>query len=344
MSKRRWRSPHDTHSHGQDQKERALLIALVLSGLAFVGQMLGFYWSDSLALLSDTMHIFTDLLSLGMAWFAVRLTRSVPSEARSFGLYRLEVLASFLNGALLLLVAIGIAFEAVERILHPQSISTLPLLVSAVLGLILNLLAAWVLHGAGAGHAHGHEHGDSSCGHDHAHEHSHEHAHKFVQPAVAKKRDEHVHADDRNLRSALLHVVSDALGSCAVIVGALLIMLTGKTWIDPIVSIGLALLVSYWSINIVYDTIHVLLESTPRHIDTKQLTQKICGLDANILALADLHVWEITSHMYALSAQVIVNDMSLREADQIRAKISAFVESEYGIAHPTLSMQPKEKS
>lgn len=314
-----WRSPHDAPSHGQTKKQNALLWALILSALALVGQIVGFFMSGSLALLGDTMHVFTDMLSLGMAFAAVYLTKSEPTEIRSFGWYRVEVLASFLNGVLLLFVAVGIVVEAIGRLREPQDIGIAPLLITAVWGLLLNLLSAYLLYKSDVPHSHDHA--------DHHHGHSHDHGHK--------------HQHDRNLRSAMLHVMSDALGSCAVIVGGILIMTTGLRWIDPVIGLGLAALVSFWSIQVIRDSVHVLLESTPKHINTKEVIEKIKAHDSRVFAVSDLHVWEITSRMYAMTADIIVGEMSLVEADDLRLKICELLESTYGIAHPTLSMQVK---
>jgi cobalt-zinc-cadmium efflux system protein len=324
----RWRSPHDAPSLSQNKKQTALLWALILSALALLGQAVGFFMSGSLALLGDTMHVFTDLLSLGMAFAAVHLTRSEPTEVRSFGWYRVEVLASFLNGLLLLAVAVGIVMEAIARLREPQAVGIGPLLITAVWGLSLNLLSAYLLFKSDVPHTHAHSHEG-----EHVHGHSCGHSHAPVA--------EQAHPHDRNLRSAMLHVMSDALGSCAVIVGGLLILWTKATWIDPAIGLGLAALVSYWSIHVIRDSIHVLLESTPKHIEVKKMIADIKACDAQVLAVSDLHVWEITSRMYAMTADIIVSEMSLAQADQLRRKLSRLLEERYGIAHPTLSMQLK---
>lgn len=331
MTTTKWRSPHDKSSSGS--KESAIKFALLLSLLAFFIQLIGFYLSASLSLLSDTLHVFTDLLSLGLAFGAVKLSEREPSEVLSFGWYRMEVLASFVNGLLLLGVGIYIAVEAIERLMHPKDIISIPLLISAVVGLLLNLLSAWLL--SKADHSHDHHH------HGH-HHHGHHHEHHISEGKTCghgSHGHSHEHHRDRNLHSATLHVLSDALGSCAVIVGAILYQWLGWQWLDPVIGLILMALVSFWSVRVIKDSAHVLLESTPKHINVKNLIRDLKECDEKIVAIEDLHVWEITSRMYALTVNIIVKEITIQDAEHIRKKMSELVVSRYGVAHPTFSIQ-----
>ncbi len=137
---------HGVHSHG----EASLLWALLLTlGFALV-EALGGWWSGSLALLSDAGHMLTDALSLGMAALAAWIARRPPSARHSYGLVRAEIVGGLANGLLMLGVILFIVIEAVERLRHPQPVAGGWVMAIAAVGLLVNLLAAWVLsHGGG---------------------------------------------------------------------------------------------------------------------------------------------------------------------------------------------------
>lgn len=317
--KKNWRSPHDRVKQEDTKiKNTALYVAMGATFLAFVAQGIGSYYTGSIALLSDTAHVFTDTFSLAMSLFAVRLSTRPPSHEQSYGMYRSEVMASFLNSLLLLLVAIGVAWEALTRFWHPQEVFALPLILIASAGLALNLISALFLHKA------------MKSGHQHEHLHEHDHGHDH--------HDSHMH-EDRNLRAALLHVLSDALGSVAVVIGAVIIYYTKMYWVDALIGILLSGLIARWAWKLLRDTTRVLLESTPRHIAIPMLLGELKNTDERIVRVEDIHVWEITTRMYALTADVFVSTMSLSEADQLRANMEVLLMQKYGIAHPTIAVK-----
>ena len=314
--KKLWRSPHEDLSAIQKPKKQALLLALRFTIFAFFLQTIGVFFTNSLALLGDTVHIFTDAFSLGLSLSAVLLSQQAPDEKRSFGFFRLEVLASFLNGLLLFAVATGIIFEALKRFTEPKEILPLPLLIISSIGLLLNLLSAWYLHQASKEGLEYHHHG---------HGHSHEHIANLPS--------------DRNLRGPILHILSDALGSVAVIVGAIFVLRTGHFWIDSAIGIVLAALIYYWSFYQLRDSLHVLLEGTPRHISVERLEQEILATDMRIKKIDDLHVWEITSRMYTMTMYLHVEEMSLETADLLRGRIEKLLLEKFGISHCTIGVK-----
>jgi cobalt-zinc-cadmium efflux system protein len=179
--------------------------------LIFLAELLGGWWTGSLALLSDAAHVFLDMFALGLSYVALRLSALPPDDRHTYGYHRLEVLAALLNGVTLVGVSLGIFKEAWDRWQSPQEIKNLEMLVIATIGLVVNLVVAFVLN-----------------------EHQH-------QPGEAPHRHR-----DLNVRSAFLHVVGDAVSSVGVILAAILIGYTGWQWIDPFTSvlIGLLILIS----------------------------------------------------------------------------------------------------
>ncbi len=126
---------------------RRLVFAIVLTAITLVAEVCGGIWSNSLALLSDAGHVFLDLFALLLSLGAIKLAAQPPSDRHSYGLHRAEVLASLINGLTVFVMAIGILYEGSKRLVAPEEVKTIPMLVIAVLGLIANLLAAKALHG-----------------------------------------------------------------------------------------------------------------------------------------------------------------------------------------------------
>ena len=129
---------------------RRLIFAIALTTVTLVAEIIGGFWSNSLALLSDAGHVFLDLFALVLSLGAIKLAAQPPGDRHSYGLHRAEVLASLVNGLTVLLMAGGILYEGSKRLIAPEEVKTTPMLLIAVLGLIANLLAAKGLHG----HAH----------------------------------------------------------------------------------------------------------------------------------------------------------------------------------------------
>lgn len=123
-----------------------LQIAIVLTAVTLVAEIVGGFWSNSLALLSDAAHVFLDLFALLLSLAAVKLASIPPSERHTFGFHRSEVFASFINGLTVFIMAVGILYESWHRFSAPEQVKSLPMLVVAVIGLIMNLLAAKALH------------------------------------------------------------------------------------------------------------------------------------------------------------------------------------------------------
>jgi cobalt-zinc-cadmium efflux system protein len=137
-------------SHIDSAISRRLIFAITLTAATLVAEVIGGLWSNSLALLSDAGHVFLDLFALLLSLGAIKLAAQPSSEQHSYGLHRAEVLASLINGLTVFVMALGILYEGSKRLISPEEVKTLPMLVIAVLGLIANLLAARALHG----HAH----------------------------------------------------------------------------------------------------------------------------------------------------------------------------------------------
>jgi cobalt-zinc-cadmium efflux system protein len=246
------------------------------------------WWSGSLALLSDAAHMLTDTSALGLAAAAAWLARRPPSARHSYGLVRAEVLAALFN-SLLMLVLIGfIVREAFARIGAPREIAGGTVISVAVIGLIINLLVAWILH-----------RGEQTL----------------------------------NSRAALLHVLGDALGSVAAIVAGIVIVITGWTPIDPLLSLLVATLILVSALRLLREVVHVLMEGVPGHVRLEAVGQDLAMLDG-VLRVHDLHVWTLSSGTIALSAHLEIR--RLDDWPDILAAARETVNTRHGIHHVTL--------
>ncbi|HET7319457.1 MAG TPA: cation diffusion facilitator family transporter, partial [Nitrospirota bacterium] len=223
---------HDHHEHELEQGphrvvppggKRDLLIALSITMLMMVAEVIGGLLSNSLALLSDAGHMLTDNLALLLSFFAMKFATLPATERKTWGFYRLEILAALLNGIVLVLLSLYIMYEAYLRMLHPQPVQGTLMLVVAVIGLVANIIGALIL---------------------------------------IRHRDTNL-----NIRGAFLHIVGDALSSVGVIMGGVIILYTGWYLIDPILSMMISLVIIYGSWALVKESVNILLEAVPAHID-----------------------------------------------------------------------------
>jgi cobalt-zinc-cadmium efflux system protein len=138
---------HDEHTHLDHGITRGFMIAIGLTAVTLIAELIGGFWTNSLALLSDAAHVFMDLFALILSMAAIHLAKFPASDTRTYGWHRAEILASLINGTTLLLIAFGILGEAWDRLLHPEAVKSKEMFIIASIGLIMNLIVAGRLHG-----------------------------------------------------------------------------------------------------------------------------------------------------------------------------------------------------
>jgi cobalt-zinc-cadmium efflux system protein len=145
---------------------------------------------------------------------------------------------------------------------------------------------------------------------------------------------------DLNMRSAFLHMASDAAASAGVIVAGIIILATdGNYWLDPTIAIGIALLIAVQAIRLLRDSTDVLLEATPADLDLDQLTAAMAA-DAGVEDVHDLHAWALSSDVRALSAHLVMTGHpTLEEAQVVGARVRRLIASQFAIAHSTLELE-----
>ena len=266
-------------------------MALLLTGTFTVVEVVGGLLTDSLAVLADAVHMLSDNVSLAVALFASWLAARPATTRRTFGYKRAEVLAALANGVLLVALAIWIVVAAVMRLGDPPDVLAGWMLVIAVAGMVVNVVAGRMLWGA---------------------------------------RRESINVD-----AALRHVGADLLGSVGVAVAAVVILATGWLEADPLVSflIGGLVFASAW--GIVRDATSILLEASPRGLDTGAVGSRLAAMPG-VVEVHDLHVWTITSGFPALSAHVLVRPGE--DCHGRRRELERVLHEEFGIEHTTLQV------
>jgi cobalt-zinc-cadmium efflux system protein len=143
---------------------------------------------------------------------------------------------------------------------------------------------------------------------------------------------------DINIRSVFLHMLGDTISTAAVIVGGFVIQLTGQQWIDPLLSLLIAAMILWSSLSIVRETLHILLEGTPRSVDMDELRGAMLRTPG-VVNVHDLHIWSLTSQSHALSCHVQVVEMPLAETPKLLERLNHELRDHFGINHTTIQLE-----
>jgi cation diffusion facilitator family transporter len=270
------------HSHvfdeGNPLAERNTARAAILTALMMVVEIAGGWWFNSMALLADGWHMSSHTLALGLSVFAYVCARKFAHDRRfAFGTWKIEILGGYTSALLLLGVAGLMLFQSVERLRAPLPIHYDQAIAIAIVGLAVNLVCAWLLKGS-------HQHGAHEA---HGHGHGHSHAHH-----------------DLNQRSAYLHVIADAATSVLAIVALFGGKLWGASWLDPLMGIVGAGLVTIWACQLLRDTGRILLDANMDAPVVDEIREIIAD-SAVPTTISDLHVWHVGRGKYACLLSVV---------------------------------------
>jgi cobalt-zinc-cadmium efflux system protein len=302
-------APRDTKGY-----QRTLLISFVIiTGYMFI-EAIGGLLTGSLALLSDAGHMLSDAIALGATLMAFKIGEKAATHQKTFGYKRFEIIVATVNGATLVIIALMIFYEAIKRLNSPPEIATQGMLIIATIGMLINILVAWLMHRGSRSGDSGHSHGEKQNSSD------------AKEPV------------NLNMQSAYLHVLSDLMGSVAAIIAALLMMGFGWVWADAAASVIVAVLILVSGYRVVRDSVHVLMEGTPKDISLDAVKERLLD-HKQVEKIHDLHIWSITSGLNALSCHVVVDgEMSITEASVLISELEQRLQ-DLSISHATIQVE-----
>ena len=303
------------HDHafdlGSAKAERSTRLVMWITAAMMVIEIVAGWWYNSMALLADGWHMSSHAVAIGLSALAYATARKYATDPRfAFGTWKIEVLAGFASAIFLLGVAVMMVVGSIERLLSPQEIHYQEAMLVGVLGLLVNVVCAFLL-----GQAHHH--------HDHDHEHGHGHNH------------EHDHQNhDLNLKSAYLHVIADAATSVLAIVALAGGWLYGWSWLDPVTGLLGAVLVAIWSKDLIVQTGKVLLDREMDHPVVDEIREAVeADQSRGQTRIVDLHVWRVGKKVYSCALTVVTQDAQLTAAE-VRNRISVHEE----VVHATIEI------
>jgi cobalt-zinc-cadmium efflux system protein len=287
------------HRHGRSNAAAGrgrLLVVLGMVSAFLVVEVIGGLLTNSLALLADAGHMFTDAAGIGLSLLAIWFGGRPATSEKTFGYYRLEIFAAVANAVILLGVAAYILYEALQRFARPPEVLGLPMLGVAAIGLVINLVSLRLLH-AGA-------------------------------------------RASLNLRGAYLEVVGDLLGSVAVIVAGLVIVITGWGPIDPVASVVIAGLILPRTWSLLREAVDILLQAAPEGVDLDEVRRHILRA-AGVADIHDLHAWTLTSGQNVVSLHAVMEPGA--DPAAVLDELCACLTDDFDMEHSTVQLETADR-
>jgi len=290
--------PAHDHGHGHNHAHPAMRPSVLAWAMAatlglVAAEVMGGLLGHSVALLNDAAHNLSDVPALGISWLAMRWAERPADSEKTFGYHRAGTLAAFTNAVLLVLLALWLAYESIERLRSPVEV--------VESWMIWTSIAALAVNGG-------------------------------ITLALVRGHS------DLNLRTILVHNFGDALSNIAIIIGALIIHYTQAHWIDPLLGLGIGLLVLYSSIGILRDSTHILLEGRPKSAGIEEVARAILSIEP-VQEVHDIHIWSLGGSHIALSCHARIPDMHMDECEKILSRIRKKLEEEFEIEHSTVQLE-----
>ena len=284
----KWQHSHN-FSVNQERAEKNTKIVMFLTAITMVAEIVAGTIFGSMALLADGWHMATHVAAFGITVFAYQYARSHATDPKyTFGTGKVSVLGGFASAVALAVVALIMALESALRLFQPQGIKFNEAIGVAIIGLIVNLVSAWLLQE----HDHQHDHK-----HDHKHDREHDHGHH--------DHNHHHEHHDHNLRAAYIHVLADALTSVLAIFALFAGKFLGLVWMDAVMGLVGAGVIAKWSYNLVGETGLILVDGAiDKHIKLDIVTAIEENADNRV---TDLHLWHIGQNHLAATISVVTH-------------------------------------
>ncbi|HII95772.1 MAG TPA: cation transporter [Candidatus Methanofastidiosum sp.] len=283
---------HD-HDHYHEAK-KSILYGIILNSIFTVIELVGGILSNSLALLSDTIHDFSDSVALGISYYANQKAQSSPTKTMTFGYRRTTILAAFINSTILMALTFFLFYRAYLRILNPEPVNGKMVFVIAIFGIITNGIIAF---------------------------------------KMLRGKDK-----DLNIKSVFWHITEDFLGWVGVLIAGAIIYFTGAYIIDPIISILIGLIVIYSAWGIVKESANIILEGVPEGLNVQEIETEIKNIQ-NVNDAHDIHVWSLGTNYNALSAHVVISNMTVDQSHEVLNRINTMLKEKFNIKHTTIEFE-----
>ncbi len=271
-----------------------MLISLVLNLMFALAEALVGFFANSLVLLASALHDAGDAVALAISYLGWRLALLPPNQRRTFGYRKVRILVAFANALFLGVFTFFVIREAVLRLLHPEPVRSSLLVAMAVLGIVVNGTAVWVLSR---------------------------------------------HRGSLNIRAAMWHLLDDLFGFVAVLVGGVVIHFTGWSSVDPLLSIGVSVLVLFGIWRVFRQSVSILIDSTPRDLKFQEVRDFILNYSPVVTGIHDLHIWTLGEEERALMAHLVVNDGRVSEFHSVLAGLDCALRERFGITHTTFELE-----
>lgn len=283
---------HHHHSHDLSRQEsiKALRKTLVLILIFMVIELVFGILANSLALITDALHMFTDAGATLLSLFAFWIAKRPPNRKLSYGYHRAEIIAALVSAFSTWGLSAWLIYEAIVRLSNPEPVKGGMVLIVASIGFFANLTMMIILH---------------------------------------KSQKESL-----NVRGAYVHILGDLLGSLGVVISGILLIVFDWYPIDPIITLVFSLIVIYSAWKLVRETIHVLMEGTPKHLSSKEIEDDLLNLE-HVEAIHDLHIWSLTLDQTSLSAHIVS-----KEPTETLLAAQKLLEDKYDILHSTIQVEP----
>ena len=282
------------HHHGKDQTEGRLWISIILNFIITAAEFIGGMISGSLALLSDALHNLNDTTSLVISLVARKISKKEANRDKTFGYKRAEIIGAFINLITLVIIALFLIKEGVERFYNPQPIDGMVMFIVAIIGLLGNVITAILLY-----------------------------------------RDS---TENLNLRSAYIHILSDAFSSVGVIIAGILILWYEVYIIDTILTLIIAGYILWHSYYMLRQTINILMESTPADIQIPNVQQAMTEVNG-VLDIHHLHVWRLDEKNILLESHVVIDEENMGQMESIKSALKNLLSTDFDIHHSTLEFE-----
>lgn len=283
------------HSHNHIHSNvsvKNILIAFILNLFFSVFEIVGGILTGSVAIISDAIHDFGDAISIGISLYLEKKSKNKANEQFTFGYGRYSILGALITSIILVVGSVIVITNAIHRIIMPEEIDYNGMIIFAIVGTIVNFIAAKATSGG----------------------------------------------ESLNQKAVNLHMLEDVLGWIVVLIGAVIMRFTNISYIDPILSIGVAVFILYKAIKSSINTINIFLEKTPSEINITEVKESMLQ-ENDIESIHDLHIWSIDGIKHYATVHIVTNNPTQKLKEKIME-----IFKEYNIIHSTIQIEKSGES